>query len=220
MDANGNASGFWQTYNKVGPRVGFSFNPNPLTVLRGGYDLLYLPSTQRIYSSSTLGFAQTTQQTYTFSQRPTTLVDNPLRVAWRCPQVPASGVQAGTGTSVPGLLCKNPQPYYSQWNLGVDQQLTSKMVLHLNYAGSKGTHLPITYRPNDLQPRYLVPWAIRVAGSRHTFRLPCRIPCTARLEQVASLLIRRCPAAVAAGLSAVRANGHVTAEWNAVGDPG
>lgn len=142
------------------------------------------------------------------------------RVAWRCPQVPASGVQAGTGTSVPGLLYKNPQPYYSQWNLGVEQQLTSKMVLHLNYAGSKGTHLPITYRPNDLQPRYLVPWAIRVAGSRHTFRLPCRIPCTARLEQVASLLIRRCPAAVAAGLSAVRANGHVTAEWNAFGDPG
>ena len=63
-------------------------------------------------------------------------------------------MQAGTGTSVPGLLYKNPQPYYSQWNLGVEQQLTSKMVLHLNYAGSKGTHLPITYRPNDLQPRY------------------------------------------------------------------
>ena len=154
VGANGNPSGFWQTYNKVGPRVGFSWNPNPATVVRGGYDLLYLPSTQRIFGSSTLGFAQTTQQTYTFSQRPTTLINNPLPNGVALPAGPAAGVQVGTGTSVSGLLYNNPQPYYSQWNFGVEQQLASGMVLHLNYAGSKGTHLPITYRANDLQPRY------------------------------------------------------------------
>lgn len=154
VGVNGNPSGLWQDYNKVGPRVGFSWNPNPATVVRGGYDLLYLPSTQRIYSSSTLGFSQNTQQTYAYTQRPTTLIDNPIPGGVALPAGPAAGVQVGTGSSVSGLLYKNPQPYYSQWNFGVEQQLASGMVLHLNYAGSKGTHLPITYRPNDLQPRY------------------------------------------------------------------
>lgn len=151
---NGSPRGFWQTYNKVGPRVGFAWSPNPTTVVRGGYDILYLPSTQRIFGSSTLGFSQTTQQTYTYTQRPTTQVANPLPGGVALPSGPAAGVQVGTGNSVSGLLYNNPQPYYSQWNFGVEQQLARSVVLHLNYAGSKGTHLPITYRPNDLQPRY------------------------------------------------------------------
>jgi hypothetical protein len=154
VGVNGNPRNLWNNYNKFGPRVGFAYNPNPRTVVRGGYDLLYLPSTQRIYSGGTLGYSQTTQQTYTYTQRPTTLIDNPLPGGVLLPAGAAAGVQVGAGTSVSGLLYKNPLPYYSQWNFGVEQQVTSGIVLHLNYAGSKGTHLPITYRPNDLQPRY------------------------------------------------------------------
>ncbi|WP_157178355.1 TonB-dependent receptor [Terriglobus roseus] len=154
VGVNGNPRNFWNNYNKFGPRVGFAYNPNPSTVVRGGYDLLYLPSTQRIYSGGTLGFSQTTQQTYTYTQRPTTLIDNPLPGGVLLPAGSAAGVQVGAGTSVSGLLYKNPLPYYSQWNFGVEQQISSHVVLHLNYAGSKGTHLPIGYRPNDLQPRY------------------------------------------------------------------
>ena len=154
VGVNGNPRNFWNNYNKFGPRVGFAYNPNPSTVVRGGYDLLYLPSTQRIYSGGTLGYSQTTQQTYTYTQRPTTLIDNPLPGGVLLPAGSAAGVQVGTGTSVSGLLYKNPLPYYSQWNFGIEQQISSHVVLHLNYAGSKGTHLPISTRPNDLQPRY------------------------------------------------------------------
>jgi len=174
VGANGNPSGFWQDYNKVGPRVGFSWNPHQGTVVRGGYDILYLPSTQRIYSSGTLGFSQNTQQTYTFSQRPTTLIDNPLPNGVALPAGPAAGVQVGTGSSVSGLLYKNAQPYYSQWNFGVEQQMASGVVLHLNYAGSKGTHLPITYRPNDLQPRYF--GAVGDPGNVQSAYLTAQVP--------------------------------------------
>ncbi|HEV2711031.1 MAG TPA: TonB-dependent receptor [Edaphobacter sp.] len=174
VGANGNPRGFWNNYNKFGPRVGFAWTPNPSTVVRGGYDLLYLPSTQRIYSGSTLGFSQNTQQTYTYTQRPTTLIDNPLPDGVALPAGASAGVQVGTGSSVAGLLYKNSQPYYSQWNFGIEQQLSSAMVLHLNYAGSKGTHLPITYRPNDLQPRY---WgAVGDPGSMQSAYLTAQVP--------------------------------------------
>jgi hypothetical protein len=154
VGVNGNPRGFWQTYNKFGPRVGFAYTPNPATVVRGGYDLLYLPSTQRQYGGGTLGYTQTTQTTFTYTQKPNVLIDNPIPGGVLLPSGSASGVQVGTGTSVGGLLYKNPLPYYSQWNFGVEQQVTHAIVLHLNYAGSKGTHLPIGYRPNDLQPQY------------------------------------------------------------------
>lgn len=174
VGADGNPRGFWNNYNKFGPRVGFAWTPNPSTVVRGGYDLLYLPSTQRIYGGSTLGFSQSTQQTYTYTQRPTTLIDNPLPGGVLLPAGASAGVQVGTGSSVSGILYKNPQPYYSQWNFGIEQQLNTAMVLHLNYAGSKGTHLPITYRPNDLQPRY---WgAVGDPGSAQSAYLTAQVP--------------------------------------------
>ena len=154
VGVNGHPRNFWNTYNHFGPRIGFAYTPNPSTVVRGGFDMLFLPSTQRIYGGSALGYSQSTQQTYTYTQRPTTLIDNPLPNGVSLPAGASAGVQVGTGASVAGLLYKNPQAYYSQWNFGVEQQINSAMVLHLNYAGSKGTHLPINYRPNDLQLRY------------------------------------------------------------------
>jgi hypothetical protein len=154
VGVNGNPRGFWNTYNNFGPRVGFAYTPVPNTVVRGGYDILYLPSTQRIYGGTAIGYSQSTQQTYTYTQVPTTQIDNPLPNGVLLPTGSSAGVQVGTGSSVSGLLYKNPQPYYSQWNFGVEQQINKAIVLHLNYAGSKGTHLPIGYRPNDLQQRY------------------------------------------------------------------
>ena len=154
VGVNGNPRNFWNNYNKFGPRFGFAWTPVPATVVRGGFGMLYLPSTQRIYGGSAIGYSQTTTQSYTYTQKPTTAIDNPLPNGVLLPAGAGAGVQVGTGSSVSGLLYKNPQPYYEQWNFGVEQQMGKALVLHLNYAGSKGTHLPINYRPNDLQPRY------------------------------------------------------------------
>lgn len=172
--ANGSSAGFWQNYNKISPRAGFAWNPHASTVVRGGYDLLFLPTTQRIYGSSTLGFSQINQVTYAFSQKPTTTITNPLPSGVALPAGPTAGVQVSSGSSVSGVLYKNPQPYYSQWNFGIEQQFARSVVLHLNYAGGQGTHLPITYRPNDLQPQY---WgAIGDPGNVQSAYLTAQIP--------------------------------------------
>jgi len=155
LGANGGPSNMWQTYyDKVAPRIGFAYSPKDGTVARGGYGLLYLPTSQRFYVAGTLGFSQTTTQSYSSTSVPTSTLDNPFPNGVALPAGPAAGVQAGTGTGVSGLLYKNPVPYVQQWNFGIEQAIGKGVTLRLNYAGSKGTKLPMNVRPNDLQPQY------------------------------------------------------------------
>jgi hypothetical protein len=45
------------SYGDVAPRVGFSYSysPDATTVIRGGFGILNLPSSERVFGSSTLG---------------------------------------------------------------------------------------------------------------------------------------------------------------------
>jgi hypothetical protein len=55
---------------------------------------------------------------------------------------------------VGGALYNNLLPYFQQFNAGVEQQIANGIVIHFNYVGSHGVHLPINYRPNDLRDQY------------------------------------------------------------------
>jgi len=145
----------WKTaYNKFGPRIGLAFQASDRVVLRGGYALMYLPTSQRFYGTSTLGYAQQTQTVYTSTNVPMATITNPFPNGVILPAGPSAGVTAGTGTSVGGAVYNNPLPYFQQINAGVEAQIAQGIVLHLNYVGSHGVHLPINYRPNDLRDQY------------------------------------------------------------------
>jgi hypothetical protein len=145
----------WKTaYNKFGPRIGLAFQVSDRFVLRGGYALMYLPTSQRFYGTSTLGYAQQSQTLFTSTSIPTTTIDTPFPNGVLLPSGPSAGVTAGTGTSVGGAVYDNPLPYFQQINAGVETQIAQGVVLHLNYVGSHGVHLPINYRPNDLRDQY------------------------------------------------------------------
>lgn len=155
LGVNGFPGRTWKTYyDKFAPRVGLAYQVTPKTVLRAGYGILYLPTSQRIYSAGTLGYSQTTSTSFTATNVPSTTMTNPFPTGVVLPAGPAAGVQAGTGTSVSGLQYDNPVAYYQQWNLGVEEQLSTGIVAHLNYVGSHGLHLPINTRPNDLRDQY------------------------------------------------------------------
>jgi hypothetical protein len=145
----------WKTsYNKFAPRLGLAFQVTDKTVLRGGFGILYIPTSQRFYGSSTLGYSQATQTTFTATNVPTATMTNPFPNGVLLPAGPSAGVTAGTGTSVSGVLYNTPIAYTEQWNAAVERQLATGIVLHLNYVGSHGVHLPINFRPNDLQDKY------------------------------------------------------------------
>ncbi len=136
----------------VGPRVGFSWKAHPDTVVRGGYGILYLSTTQRAYSAGTMGYSQQTNFQTTNTGTPTNTFANPFPTGVALPAGPAAGVVASAGSSISALLYDNPISYQEQWNFGIEQQLTQKLVMTLNYAGGHGVHLPINGRPNDLLP--------------------------------------------------------------------
>ena len=144
----------WTTYhNELAPRFGLSYAATPNTVVRGGYGILFLPTSQRIYAAGTLGFSQTTTIGYTSNQSPSNTFANPFTAGVVLPAGPASGVQSGTGSSVSGEIYNQANSYQQQWNFGIEQGITSKLVFDLNYAGSHGVHLPINSHPNDLLPQ-------------------------------------------------------------------
>ncbi|MEG9431000.1 carboxypeptidase regulatory-like domain-containing protein [Terriglobus sp. ADX1] len=145
----------WKTsYTKFSPRFGLAWQVTPKTVIRSGFSLLYLPTSQRFYSASTLGYSISTATTFVSTQVPTTTIANPFPSGVQLPQGAANGVQVGTGTSVTGVLYDTPLSYNEQWNLGVERQLARGIVLHLNYVGSHSLHLPQNIRPNDLRDKY------------------------------------------------------------------
>ncbi|CAN5749354.1 hypothetical protein BH10ACI4_BH10ACI4_00960 [soil metagenome] len=155
LGVNGNPNRTWKTqYKDVAPRVGFSWSPHPTTVVRGGYGILFLPTSERGFGSGTLGFSVSTSITNTSNTTPVNTFANPFPTGVALPAGSAAGVQAGTGSSAGVLLYDTPVSYQQQWNVGIEQQLSPGFVFNLNYAGSHGVHLPVSGRPNDLQPRY------------------------------------------------------------------
>jgi len=150
-----NPSRTWLTSTKVGPRVGFAYAVAQSTVVRGGYGILYLPTTQRTFGDSTLGFAANTNMLATVSGfTPVNTIDNPFPSGVSQPAGPASGVAVGAGSSVAALVYNNPVSYQQQWNFGVERGLTKGLVFTLNYVGGHGVKLPQPLSPNDLNPKY------------------------------------------------------------------
>jgi hypothetical protein len=155
IGAPGNPSRLWQSsYKNAAPRVGFSYSPNNTMVVRGGFGLLFLPTSQRGFGSGTIGFSQSTTVTSTSNSTPASSFTDPFPNGVALPAGPAAGVQAGTGTGVTVLLHNTPVSYQEQWNFGIEQQMSNKLVFSLNYAGSHGVKLPINAHPNDLNPIY------------------------------------------------------------------
>jgi hypothetical protein len=157
--ANGNPCRTWETsYHEVSPRFGFSYAALPTTVVRGGYGLLFLPTSERGYSDPNIGFAQNTSiPTTATGDTPAVTSENPFPSGVLLPVGPAGGNGVADGTSISGFEYKNPPSYQEQWNFGIEQAFGSMFSFNLNYAGGHGVHLPQNLRPNDLQPQNFGP---------------------------------------------------------------
>lgn len=158
VGVNGNSRRLFKSGTKsFAPRVGFSWSPQSTTVVRGGYGILYLPTSQRGFGGTgTLGYSQQTIFQTANTQTPSNSLGNPFPSGVALPAGSAAGVQAGSGTSATAFLYNTPIAYQQQWNFGIEQQLAPRLIMTLNYAGGHGVHLPINGRPNDLLPNLFV----------------------------------------------------------------
>ncbi len=151
----GSARGLYKMHGNFGPRLGFAYNPEPNTVIRGGFGAFYFrPEGNLIFSQLNLPpFLSNTE--YDFGNLSTVSAGSTNN----------TGLQ-GTISGINPLL-KNPYTY--QYSLGVQHQLPRGVFFETNYVGNVAHHLvrqpninfpnlaqvaaaPSGYRPNFYNP--------------------------------------------------------------------
>jgi len=135
------------TYRKdVGPRMGFSYQFDPQTVVRGGAGIYFgmSPATNFQYPGS--AFRKTANLFFTndnFATQSATL-ENPFPAGYTGPQGTQYGQFANWGYPNPndlGTTAARDAELY-QWNLGIQRLLPSQIVLGVDYSANRSTHLP------------------------------------------------------------------------------
>ncbi|MPZ20273.1 MAG: hypothetical protein GEV06_20505 [Luteitalea sp.] len=129
------------SYTNVGPRFGFAYHPFEKSVLRGGYGIMYIPTTGTGYP--TTGFSITTPMVTTLDGGVTPhddLSDPFPDGIIRAPGA-SQGVLTGIGTSVAGQLRDVQRGYSQQWNLTIQHEPWDDWLIEVAYIGNKGTRL-------------------------------------------------------------------------------
>ncbi len=135
------------TYRKdVGPRLGFSYQIDQQTVVRGGAGIYFgmSPATNFQYPGS--AFRKTANLFFTndnFATQSATLA-NPFPGGFTGPQGKQYGQFANWGYQNPndlGTTAARDANIY-QWNIGIQRLLPSQIVLGVDYSANRSTHLP------------------------------------------------------------------------------
>ena len=135
------------TYRKdLGPRLGFSYQLDTNTVVRGGAGVYFgmSPATNFQYPGS--AFRKTANLFFTndnFATQSATL-ENPFPGGFTGPQGKQYGQFANWGYQNPndlGTTAARDANIY-QWNLGIQRLLPSQIVLGVDYSANRSTHLP------------------------------------------------------------------------------
>jgi hypothetical protein len=166
-------------YKNFGPRLGFAYQPDPKTVLRGSYGVMYTHgngvggSAISRTGTGTLGFSAAPS----FSSNTSTYLSTapfPAFPAYTPATGVASGNAYGTGYTTTAGYTSTPQsigygdpyyggraPQYINYTLGVQHQWTENFTTTMSYVGSEG-HFLITdggnargFQADQLNPTYL-----------------------------------------------------------------
>jgi len=122
------------------PRVGVSFRAASQTALRAGYGINFLPqwATSAAPYTSPINAAVTNVPFGGTLSNP--LLGQPvLQPIGRAP----GGLLQFRGQSIASRIPDQTYPYVQQWNAGIQQAIGQRSSLEIDYAGSRGEHLPL-----------------------------------------------------------------------------
>ena len=128
--------------NNFAPRLGLAWKPLPKTVVRAGYGINYNIG-QYGQMATQLGF----QPPFAIAQ---------INPALTTPLTLQNGFPAGIAASanhITNTYAVDPNyrlAYVQSWNLNIQQEIKTSLVVNIGYTGSKGTHLDIVRAPDQL----------------------------------------------------------------------
>ena len=135
------------TYRKdVGPRLGFAYQLDSKTVVRGGAGVYFGMSPATNFQYPGTAFRKTATMFFTnndFANQSATL-ENPFPGGFTGPQNKEYGSLANWGyvnNNDLGTTAARDANLY-QWNLGIQRELPSQLVLGVDYSANRSTHLP------------------------------------------------------------------------------
>jgi hypothetical protein len=154
-----------KTYHKdFAPRLGFAYSPNALfgklqrTVIRGGYGIYYAPLTYGDFGQAlTDGFTASPSFNGVFD--PALLLDAGIPSFPPPPNLDPAQDNGGSGGGFGGVTYLAPsygRPGMVQnWDLEVQHQFTTDLILSVGYVGNHGTHLRSSLAQiNNLNPQF------------------------------------------------------------------
>lgn len=131
--------------NNIGPRLGAAYSINSKTVLRAGAGVYYgvSPTTNFYLYGPTFSSSTPYVPSQDGGITQSASIDNPFPNGLRAPQGRQYGNMSmwglNMGSTRIGTSTRNPEIY--QWNIGVQRQIGSTMLMEIAYSGSRGTHL-------------------------------------------------------------------------------
>jgi Carboxypeptidase regulatory-like domain len=132
--------------NDVGPRLGFAYAFNSKTVVRGGAGIYFGMSPATNFQYPGTAFSKTATMFFTnnnFASQYATLQD-PFPSGFTGPQAREYGQFAEWGYANAndlGTTAARDADLY-MWNLGIQHELPSQIVLGIDYSANRSTHLP------------------------------------------------------------------------------
>ncbi len=133
-----------QNFRNFGPRLGFAWQYNARTVVRGGFGITYIPTFGPGGSAAGAGLViSTTMQTSADGGlTPYTTLSNPFPDGITQPAGSSLGTMTGIGTNLNlGQLRKVRRGYGEQWNLTVQHQPWNNWLVEVAWVANHGVHL-------------------------------------------------------------------------------
>ena len=138
--------------NNWQPRLGFAYQATPMTVVRGGFGIIYFNTLENPYSS---GFSQASSYSNTSDgAHPINSMTNPYPNGVIAPTGNSLGLATAIGQNINFPDPNHSQPKSTQFTLNVQQQLPSNLSFQIAYVGSRPTQIEVNHNINVLPQQY------------------------------------------------------------------
>jgi hypothetical protein len=143
-------------YRAFMPRLGFAYQLNPKTVLRGGFGLFFGLLGADYTDASQPGFNQTTTLVPTLDSGITYVasISNPFPFGLEKPKGASGGLSTFLGRA-PGFFSSDGRRSYTQrWSFNIQFQPFSRSVIEVGYIGTKSVRLRVNSALNAVDAKY------------------------------------------------------------------